>query len=294
MPIDWFTVVAQAINFLILVWLFKRFLYRPILRAIDEREKGIANQLAEAEAKKAAAQKERDDFQHKNEEFDHERAALLKKVTDEAAAERQHVLDEARKDADSLRAKRQEALRNEQRNLSQEIIRWTQTEVFDIARKTLADLATASLEEKMSEAFVVRLHALSGAAKEQLAAALASSPHPVRVCSAFDLPAAQRSAIERALKESFAAEVRVQFETSPALISGIELSANGQKVAWSIADYLETLAKSAAELLHEDAKPTSNPDAKSTPKTDTDLKPGPPREPKQKSEPVVLAPKADH
>ena len=53
MPIDWFTVVAQAINFLILVWLLKRFLYKPILHAIDEREKGIAAQLAQAEAKKA-------------------------------------------------------------------------------------------------------------------------------------------------------------------------------------------------------------------------------------------------
>ena len=79
MLIDWFTVVAQAINFLILVWLLKRFLYKPILHAIDEREKGIAAQLAEAEAKKAEAQKERDEFQHKNETFDQERAALLKK-----------------------------------------------------------------------------------------------------------------------------------------------------------------------------------------------------------------------
>ena len=56
MPIDWFTVVAQAVNFLILVWLLKRFLYKPILHAIDEREKGIATQLAEAVAKKAEAQ----------------------------------------------------------------------------------------------------------------------------------------------------------------------------------------------------------------------------------------------
>ena len=66
----WFTIVAQAINFLILVWLFKRFLYKPILHAIDEREKGIAAQLAGAEAKVAEAQKERDEFQHKNETFD--------------------------------------------------------------------------------------------------------------------------------------------------------------------------------------------------------------------------------
>ncbi len=100
MPIDWFTVIAQVINFLILVWLLKRFLYKPILHAIDEREKGIATQLAQAEAKKAEAQQERDDFQHKNEAFDQERAALLKKATDEAQAERQRLLDEARKDAD--------------------------------------------------------------------------------------------------------------------------------------------------------------------------------------------------
>ena len=181
MLINWFTVVAQAINFLILVWLLKRFLYKPILHAIDEREKGIATQLAEAEAKKAEAQKERDDFQHKNEAFDQERAALLKKATDEAKAERQRLLDEARKDADSLRAKRQDALRNEQRHLSQEIIRWTQKEVFAITRKTLADLATMSLEERMGEVFVHRLSALTGAAKEQLAAALKTSSHPARV-----------------------------------------------------------------------------------------------------------------
>src|SRR5271168_4151937 len=120
MPIDWFTVVAQAINFLILVWLLKRFLYKPILHAIDEREKGIATQLADAEAKKAEAEKDRDDFQHKNQVFDQERAALLKKATDDARAERSRLLAEATKDADALRAKRQEALHVEQRNLSTE------------------------------------------------------------------------------------------------------------------------------------------------------------------------------
>ena len=77
MLIDWFTVGAQVLNFLILVWLMKRFLYKPILSAIDEREKRIAAELADAAAKKAEAQKERDDFQHKNEEFEQQRAALL-------------------------------------------------------------------------------------------------------------------------------------------------------------------------------------------------------------------------
>ncbi len=105
MLVDWFTVVAQALNFLILVWLMKRFLYKPILNAIDEREKRIATELADADAKKAEAQKERDEFQHKNEEFDQQRATLLSQATDEAKAERQRLLDEARKAADAVSAK---------------------------------------------------------------------------------------------------------------------------------------------------------------------------------------------
>ena len=88
MLIDWFTIGAQALNFLILVWLMKRFLYKPILNAIDAREKRIAKELADADAKKTEAQKERDEFQKKNEEFDQQRAALLTKATDEAKAER--------------------------------------------------------------------------------------------------------------------------------------------------------------------------------------------------------------
>ena len=52
MLIDWFTVGAQAVNFLVLVWLLRRFLYRPILKAIDAREKRIADQLADAAKKR--------------------------------------------------------------------------------------------------------------------------------------------------------------------------------------------------------------------------------------------------
>ncbi len=71
----------------------------------------------------------------------------------------------------------------------------------------------------------------------------------------MDLPAQQRAAIQKALNETFSAEVRVRFETAPDLLSGIELTTNGQKVAWSIADYLASLEKGVGELLKEKDKP---------------------------------------
>jgi F-type H+-transporting ATPase subunit b len=262
MLIDWFTVGAQALNFIILVWLLKRFLYKPILNAVDAREKRIAAELADADAKKAEAQKERDEFQHKNEEFDQQRDALLSKVTDEAKAERQRLLDDARKAADALSVKRQEALRSDANTLSQAIRRRTQQEVFAIARRALTDLATASLEERVSEAFIRRLGTMDGKAKDEIATALKTASEPVVVRSAFGLPEAQRAALKKALNETFSAEVPVRFETAPDLISGIELTTNGQKIAWSIADYLASLEKGVDELLKEKDKP----EAKAVPK----------------------------
>ena len=48
MLIDWFTVVAEIVNFLILLWLLKRFLYKPVLNAMDKREATIASRENEA------------------------------------------------------------------------------------------------------------------------------------------------------------------------------------------------------------------------------------------------------
>ncbi len=258
MLIDWFTVGAQTLNFIILVWLLRRYLYRPILNAIDVREKRIAAELADAAAKQTEAQKERDEFGQKNQDLDKNRAALLKTATDAAEVERQRLLDEARKAADAIRAKRDAALKNEQLALTQELTRWTQKQVFAIARKALTDLAAASLEERMSDTFIGRLRRLSGPAKEGLAAALKSSTQPIPVRSAFDLPQGERSAIQQALNETFSAEIPLQFETVPELVCGIEFTANGQKVAWSIAEYLALLEASAGNLLHRESAPQPN------------------------------------
>lgn len=262
MLIDWFTIGAQVLNFLVLVWVMKRFLYKPILDAIDTREARIAAELADADAIKAEARKERDTFKHKNEEFDQQRATLLKKVSDEAQIERQRLLDEARKAADALSARRQETLRNDAHNLNQAIRRRTQQEVFAIARKALTDLATTSLEERLAAVFTRRLQEMDSQAKEGFAESLETASEPAVVRSAFDLPAEQRAAIQNALNQTFSAEIRVRFVTEPALISGIELATNGQKVSWSIADYLVSVEKGVDELLEEKDKPETKAEPK--------------------------------
>jgi F-type H+-transporting ATPase subunit b len=111
-----------------------------------------------------------------------------------------------------------------------------------------------SLEERLGEVFTRRLREMDPAAKAVLAKALMSTSDAALVRSAFELPLGQRAAIQNALNENFSAEVRVRFETAPELVSGVELTASGQKVAWSIADYLESLQRKVGELLNEQTR----------------------------------------
>jgi F-type H+-transporting ATPase subunit b len=281
MLIDWFTVGAQTLNFLVLVWLLKRYLYQPILNAIDAREQRIAMELAEAQAKKAEAQQERDEFQHKNEAFDRQRAAYLSQAIEEAKAERQRLLDEARQAANTLGAQWQETLRNDAQAQNQAISLLAQREVFAIARKALADLATVGLEEQMAEVFTQRLQAMDAPAKAVFAKAFKTASEPALVRSAFELPAGQRMAIQKTLNETLLADPStslrtgpstslrtgfdIRFETVPELVAGIELSVNGQKLAWSITDYLASLEKGVFELLKQQDEAAAKPEAKPEP-----------------------------
>ena len=254
MKINWFTVIAQIINFLILVWLLKRFLYKPILNAIDERENKIASQLKDAKANKADAKKEKDEFEKKNEDFDQQKKDLMDKAVAETNDERQKLLEEARDDAKKLSSKLEEVSKAALENLNHEIAQKTQQEVFAIARKTLADLASVSLEEQSVNIFIKHLNELKDDEKKKFIEAFKSDSKPILIQSTFDLPHKQQTEIKDAVKDILGAKTHFQFSTVPELISGIELTANGYKLAWSISEYMSSLEKSISETIKEKTK----------------------------------------
>jgi F-type H+-transporting ATPase subunit b len=121
MTIDWFTILAQAINFLILVWLMKRFLYKPILNAIDARGKKAAAELADIQEKDAQVKKERAELEKKSEAFDQQRSELLNKVVNEAKGERRKILEEAGKAAIASELRSKSLLKDEEQKHHEEL-----------------------------------------------------------------------------------------------------------------------------------------------------------------------------
>ncbi len=241
MQINWFTVIAQIINFLVLVWLLKRFLYKPVLKAIDEREQQITLRLREAEEKKADAQKERAQFNQKNKDFDDERTSKMNDVAKEAAAERERLLEQAKNDYNTVHTKWQTTLKDEQQNYQQEVNRKTQEEVFDIAHKTLSSLASKSLEDEAVKVFITRLQNLSGNEKEQMDNAFNTQNPEVIFKSAFPLSDTQKKEIETQVSGMVASPAVYQYQINRELISGIEIILGNYKLSWNLASFLQAM-----------------------------------------------------
>ncbi len=232
MAIDWITVSAQIVNFLLLVWLLKRFLYQPVMRAMERRERRIADGLEDAEMRERSADEKAHDHQQKIDEL--------------AEHEKRHMLDEARDEAAEARKNWQRQTTQEKEEFLNNLQKRAADTIQVIAKKTLADLANAELEEQMVHSFIRQLKSLDD---EEFRMALRQSSTPVSVVSAFELPTSTRARLTRAIHEHLVEGIEVEYDRSPDLLCGIELNAEGRRLGWNLDDYLDQLSGRVEEVL---------------------------------------------
>jgi F-type H+-transporting ATPase subunit b len=239
MDIDWITVSAQIINFLILVWLLKRFLYQPVIRAMDRREQRVADRLKDAQTREQQAEDEMRRYQDKQTELEDSREALREEARQQAEQEKRRMFDEARDEVKATREHWQQQTEQEKAEFLGSLRKQAAEAIQLIARKALTDLADADLEQHLIQVFIERLKALDKEAR----AALAEAASPVHISSAFELDSTVRGRITRAVHENLGEGLTVQYDQSPGLVCGIELRAGGRRLGWNLADYLEELGE---------------------------------------------------
>lgn len=250
---NWLTVAAQIVNFLILVWLLKKLLYDRIIKAMDAREAKIASRLTDAAEQKKQAEAEAESLRHKQAELDASREELLAKAKADAEAHRAELMRQARAEVEALQARWRESVERQQAAFRQDLRERATKQTFAVARRALADLAGAELEARILDVFLERLAALP---PDQWAA-LAPPPadeeekRVLVVRSVFELPDDRRQRLEELVRSHVADGVELRFETAFDPVCGIELRGEGRKVAWSIDHYLNTLEEGLAEAFEQ-------------------------------------------
>ena len=244
MLIDWITVIAQAVNFLALVWLLHRFLFKPVLKVVEEREQKIRKQIEDASKQNQEAQKERESLVQERAGLLHHKDEFLVQAQEEAKKERESLIKQARIESDSLRRTLQEKIQNEQKTVFLDMRKKLEVSIFHIAKKVLEDVTQAHFEEAVIDAFIHKLNELSSQEKEEIFADVRSFPSSLSLKSAFELASEQRALLEKALQACFGEGLSLSFETNPELVCGVEFITAGHKVSWNIAEYITKIQES--------------------------------------------------
>ncbi|MGB3614897.1 MAG: F0F1 ATP synthase subunit delta [Elainellaceae cyanobacterium] len=247
MLIDPVTVLAQIINFLVLVLLLKRFLYKPITRAMAQRQQTIAAQLEQAAQQEALARQEAARLAQMQQDFSAHRDQRLAQLRTELDEQRLTLLEQAKAEVSDAKHRWHLALEQEQAAVLRRFQQQAIAVLTQTLRRALQDLATAPLERQMVETFLERLKTIPEPEQQILQRALQQSP--ATLYSSFPLEAATQQAITSALQAQTAERsAEPSFEVDPALGCGIALQVAGYQMAWNLADYLDDLERSVAAV----------------------------------------------
>lgn len=237
MSIDWITVSAQIINFLILVWLLKRFLYQPVLRAMDAREQRVTQRLKDADQREQAAEQQRKALYQQQAELEQNRDKALKDARQEADNLKHGLLNDARAEVAEIRQSWQQQAELEKGSFLESLQQQTANGVVNIARKALRDLADADLETQLLKLFINKLNGLSEADIERLQ----NTDEPISVVTSFALSKPQQDQLKKAIRAKLAIDSEPQFTVSSELGFGVQLNAAEQRLAWNLSSYLDDL-----------------------------------------------------
>jgi F-type H+-transporting ATPase subunit b len=94
MQFDWTTFFLEILNFLVLIWLLKRFLYKPVLRMLDARQKRIHDQVGQADSMRAEAENLKAEYASRINDWQHEQSANRQNLAQELAQEREKHMAE--------------------------------------------------------------------------------------------------------------------------------------------------------------------------------------------------------
>lgn len=236
MNIDWFTFIAQIVNFLILLALLKRFLYGPILKAIAEREAQIASRFEQADAQQTAAESARRSFDERVEELAHTRQQILASAADEVEVWKSDRLAEAKTEVEESRGDWFGALDRERDQLRADLLEQYQRDGLRLAEGVLQWLTGQDCEELMIDAFISRLK------DGELKHIPSEIGEPVTVRSAFELTHAQEGQLQAELETLGFRPDTIQFHVDESLICGIEVRTRDHEISWNARESLDWLA----------------------------------------------------
>jgi F-type H+-transporting ATPase subunit b len=237
--LSWSTFALEIVNFLVLVWILKRFLYKPVLNVIASRQAGIEKNMADAKALHDEAEKLQQQYEGRLADWDRERQQARESLSSEIDAERARKMKELQT---ALQQEKEKAMVAEEHRQADARRKLEETALQNGARFATRLLEQASgpdLEKRLVEILLSDIQQLTDEQITALRKISGPAPKGIVVISAFPLEDEQRQRIEQALKTVTGAEVSVQYEQNGELMAGVQITVGDWVLAANIRNELK-------------------------------------------------------
>jgi F-type H+-transporting ATPase subunit b len=236
------TFILEVINFLVLVWILKRFLYRPVLDIVAQRRARIDETVADAKRKEAEAQSLKERYEKRLVRWEAERNEARDKLAHELDEERAGRLAELRQSLDREAEKGRAAEERRLADLGNKLEQRGLELGARFASRLLAASATEALQGKLLDCFLADFDATP---RDRIASLLGNAdlpPDSVEISSAFKLSRSQQQALEDRATSLCGADVPVSFTEDPSLVAGLRMTIGGCVLGLNLKDELDGFA----------------------------------------------------
>lgn len=249
MLIDWFTVLAQLVNFVILLVVLKFLLYDRILEAMEKRRASFAEREEATERLRREAEEKTRQLEERRREIEAHWEDMIEEARREAEGRRRELMEEARSEVENQERQWRASVRSNRDRLLTELERSTGEQAIEISRRALQDLADADLEEEMVTEFAHRLEQAK-LDDDEIVTTLREGDDPLNVRTTFELDEQSRQTIRETLRDLVGdPEREIEWEQDPDLVAGIVVRVGARSVGWTIDQYLEALRGSFETVL---------------------------------------------
>ncbi|WP_323794849.1 hypothetical protein [Nisaea sp.] len=222
MSFDWWTFGLQTVNFVILVWLLHRFLYKPVLRVVDARRAEIDKERAEAKRIQQEAQSELKRIRTEQSETEAKREAVLATARAEAEALAAARRTQAERDAEALEVQTRKSLQTERAAAADETRKIALDLGMDVARRLLEEVPPDLRAEAWLDRIERHLDSLEPGERDSLLDGQ-ENKRLLRVVGAIPFPKASMERWKVRLADILGQDLELEFAHDPDLIAGVEL-----------------------------------------------------------------------
>lgn len=243
MQFDWTTFALEIVNFLVLVWLLSRFLYRPVADALARRRAEVERHMAEARDAQAKAAALQAQYENRVADWEQEKEKARAQLRDELEAERARGAAELRAALESERKRREALDAREAAQRARELEEQALRQASAFASRLLGGLAGPELETRIVDTALAALGALPADRREALRTAAANGATAI-VASAYSLAEPRRTRLTTAFAAAAGSKVACEFREDKTLLAGVRIELGPWVLGANLREELAAFAES--------------------------------------------------